>query len=108
MIRPFVFCGVLILIKFKNFNGNYMIAISYIILWLPAYLFLIASFGMISELVGMVMLCVFLVIFKKAYFLMYPNGYYYSKRNNYLFLIVFFGQVFAMLFLMHLNSISNN
>ncbi len=87
------------------FNGNYMIIVSYLILWMPSYLFLIASFGMISEIARVVMLIVFLVIFKKSYFLIYPKGYFFSKRNNYLFLIVFFGQLLAILFLMYLKSI---
>jgi len=70
--------------------------IVYIILWLPSYAFLMATYGAMSQLASIAMIGVTLIIFKKAFFVMYPNGYYWSRRNNNLFIVVFLGQIIAI------------
>lgn len=81
-----------------------MYLIVYIILWLPSYAFLMATYGAMPQLASIVMLGVTLIIFKKAFFVMYPNGYHWSRRNNNLFIVVFLGQIIAIYLLFLLKS----
>ncbi len=82
-----------------------MYIIVYVFLWIPSYLFLMATYNAISEIAGLVMIGVTLMIFRKAFFVMYPSGYYWSRRNNFLFIVVFLVQVVSIYVLSFLNDI---
>jgi hypothetical protein len=63
-----------------------------------------ATYNAISEIAGLVMIGVALIIFRKAFFVMYPSGYYWSKRNNQLFIVVFLAQVVSICVLFFLTD----
>jgi hypothetical protein len=63
-----------------------------------------ATYNEISEIAGLVMIGVTLIIFRKAFFVMYPSGYYWSRRNNHLFIVVFLVQVVSIYVLSFLND----